>query len=130
MLLVVQNKMSTTTHLKVLVYKEIKMSVTVKYAYLPVDSTQPITRNWDDWVNTLSPADQAECRDGEKKYNAARQMLVLENKLIVSYTPELTYEWANQESATAGVPTNSTHDGYRARYLSENNARLETVTVA
>jgi hypothetical protein len=122
--------MSTTTHLKVLVYKEIEMSVTVKYEYLPVDPTQPITRNWDDWVNTLNDAEQAECRAGEKKYNAARQLLVEQHKLVVKYNPELTYEWANQEAATAGVPTNSIHDGYRARYLSENNAKLETVTVA
>lgn len=106
------------------------MSVTVKYIYVPVDSTQPITRNWDDWVNTLSAADQAECHAGEKKYNAARQLLVEQHKLVVSYTPELTYTWTSQEAATAGIPTNSTHDGYRARYLSENNARLETVTVA
>jgi len=122
--------MSTTTHLKVLVYKEIEMSVTVKYEYLPADPTQPITRTWDDWVNTLSAADQAECRAGEKQYNVARQLLVEQHKLAVSYTPELTYEWTSQEAATAGVPTNSIHDGYRARYLSENNAKLETVTVA
>jgi hypothetical protein len=120
--------MSTTTHLKVLVYKEIKMSVTVKYVYVSADSTQPITSNWEDWVNTLSAADKAECLDGEKKYNAATQMLVLQNKLVISYTPELTYTWATPEDAAAGVPTNAIHTAYRARYLAENNAKLETIT--
>lgn len=104
------------------------MSVTVKYVYVSADSTQPITRNWDDWVNTLSPADQAECRAGEKKYNAARQLLILENKLVVSYTPGLTYTWATPEDAAAGVPANAIHTAYRARYLAENNAKLETIT--
>ena len=103
------------------------MSVTVKYINAPANDAEPITANFEDWVKTLSDAEQAAVRVVQHKVGLQRKILVEIGKLQVTYDPELTFTWATSASADAGVPTVAEWEAIQARYCAANNAKVTTV---
>jgi hypothetical protein len=99
------------------------MSVTVKYIYTSADGKEIV--NFVDWSKTLSEAEQKEIANASARYKVATKLKVNAGLLEISYTPELTYTWATQEAADAGVGEDPTWESYQARYLAENNIKLE-----
>lgn len=103
------------------------MSVTVVYSFEPVDANHPVTANFEDWVATLTSAEQDAVKAAKQKHGVQQHILEYANKLQVTYTPNMTYTWATSADADAGIPAVPEWDAIVARYLSENNAKITTV---
>lgn len=99
------------------------MSVTVKYVYTAEEGKEIV--NFTDWSQTLSEAEQKEISNAHARHVTATKLKVNAGVLTISYTPELTYTWATQEAADAGVGEDPTWESYQNRYLAENNIKLE-----
>lgn len=99
------------------------MSVTVKYVYTAEEGKEIV--NFTDWTKTLSEAEQKEISNAHSRHVTATKLKVNTGALTISYTPELTYTWATQEAADAGVGEDPTWESYQNRYLAENNIKLE-----
>jgi hypothetical protein len=99
------------------------MSVVVKYINAPARDADPITANFQDWVATLSAADQQAVQVAQRKFNLARAVAEGLGKLHVTYNPDMTFTWATSADADAGfvVPE---WEAIQARYCAENNVTI------
>ena len=100
------------------------MSVTVKYINAPANDAEPITANFEDWVKTLSDADQTAVRVAQRKVGLKRKIFVDWGKLQITYDPDLTFTWATSADADTGVPTVAEWEAIQARYCAANNAKI------
>jgi len=103
------------------------MSVTVVYNFEPDNASEPIKANFEDWVATLTSAEQDAVKAAKQKHGIQQHILEYAGKLQVTYTPNMTYTWATSADADAGIPAVAEWDAVVARYLSENNAKITTV---
>lgn len=100
------------------------MSVTVKYINAPANDAEPITANFEDWVKTLSDADQTAVRVAQRKVGLKRKILVGLGKLQVTYDPDQTFTWTTSADADAGVPPVAEWEAIQARYCTATNTKI------
>ena len=99
------------------------MSVVVKYINAPVRDADPITANFQDWVKTLSDADQQAVQSAQHKFGLARAVAEGLGKLQVTYDPDMTFTWTTSADADVGLVVPE-WEAIQARYCAENNVTI------